>query len=121
MGSPHRLAISAIASSYRRLEERDQHSRLAGPQPTHSYRPEAYTTSLELESQLPDEQIADLLDSGEGYTGVRAYYRDASGQQKYETAGRGGDVLRLKQLYSGQAAARRAVDREWGRMQEAQA
>lgn len=54
---------------------------------THSYRPEAYTTSLELESQLSDEQIADLLDSGEDYTGVRAYYRDASGQQKYETAG----------------------------------
>lgn len=84
---------------------------------THSYRPEAYTTSLELESQLPDEQIADLLDSGEGYTGVRAYYRDTGGQQKYETAGRGGNVLRLKQLYSGQAAARRAVEREWGRIQ----
>ncbi len=83
----------------------------------HSYRPEAYTTSLELESQLPDEQIADLLDSGEGYTGVRAYYRDASGQQKYEMSGRGGNVLRLKQLYSGQAAARRAVEREWSRLQ----
>ena len=88
---------------------------------THSYRPEAYTTSLELESQLPDEQIADLLDSGEGYTGVRAYYREASGQQKYETAGRGGNMLRLKQLYSGQPAARRAVEREWGRMKESQA
>lgn len=62
-----------------------------------------------------------LLDSGEGYTGVRAYYRDASGQQKYETAGRGGNVLRLKQLYSGQAAARRAVEREWGRLKGSQA
>ncbi len=43
----------------------------------HSFTPDSYTTSLELESQLPDgDDIADLADQGTGYTGIVAWYRD---------------------------------------------
>lgn len=82
----------------------------------HQFTSQHYVTSLELESQLPDEQVAELAFEEGEYSGVRAYYRDASGQQKAVTAGRGTELLRLKTLYSGQAAAQRAVEREWGRL-----
>lgn len=39
----------------------------------HSFTPEAYTTTLELTSQLPDgDELAS--DAGEQYTGVLAWY-----------------------------------------------
>lgn len=81
----------------------------------HSFTPEAYTTSLELTSQLPD---ADELvsDAAEQYTGVLAWYRDEkTGEQKKITEGDQTKPKRLTHLYSSKASARRAVKRESGR------
>lgn len=85
----------------------------------HSFTPDAYTTSLELESQLPDgDDIAGLADQGDGYTGVLAWYRDEkTGEQKQLTAGDQTKPRRLTHLYANKANAQRAVDREWKRLQ----
>lgn len=87
----------------------------------HQYTPNHYTTSLELESQLAEELIADLTHDGQTYTGVRAHYRAGAGNQQSVTAGAGPDLLQLPILYSGKSAAQRAVEREWGRLQESRA
>ena len=78
-----------------------------------------YTMSLELESKLPEDGIEDLIEDVEGdYTGVIAYYRDPkTGKEKTVTAGDAAAPKRLTWLYSSQYSARRAVDREWQRMQ----
>lgn len=86
----------------------------------HHYSPNHFTTSLELESQLPDEQIADLAIESQNYTGVRARYRDPKGEQKTVTEGKGPGWLELRVLYSSKGAAQRAVRREWARLQESQ-
>lgn len=83
---------------------------------THNFTPEAYTTSLELTSQLPeaDELVSD---AAEQYTGVLAWYRDEkTGQQKKLTKGDQTKPKRLTHLYSGKANAQRAVKREVGRL-----
>ena len=78
-----------------------------------------YTMSLELESKLPEDGIEELIEDVEGdYTGVIAYYRDPkTGKEKTVTAGEATAPKRLTWLYSSQYSARRAVDREWQRMQ----
>lgn len=78
-----------------------------------------YTMSLELESKLPEDGIEELIEDVEGdYTGVIAYYRDPkTGKEKTVTAGEAAAPKRLTWLYSSQYSARRAVDREWQRMQ----
>lgn len=78
-----------------------------------------YTMSLELESKLPEDGIEDLIEDVEGdYTGVIAYYRDPkTGKEKTVTAGDAAAPKRLTWLYSSRYSARRAVDREWQRMQ----
>ena len=78
-----------------------------------------YTMSLELESKLPEDGIEDLIEDVEGdYTGVIAYYRDPkTGKEKTVTAGEAAAPKRLTWLYSSRYSARRAVDREWQRMQ----
>ncbi|QNH08357.1 phage late control D family protein [Pseudomonas sp. B11D7D] len=83
----------------------------------HSFTPDAYTTTLELTSQLPDgDELAS--DAGEQYTGVLAWYRDEkSGEQKKITEGDQTNPKRLTHLYASKANAERAVSREWGRMQ----
>lgn len=55
----------------------------------HSFTPNAFSTSLDLESQLPDgDDIAGLANENAGYTGVLAWYRDANtGQQHKLTEG----------------------------------
>jgi phage protein D len=85
----------------------------------HSFTPDSYTTSLELESKLPDgEALADLAD-GAAYTGVVATYREEqTGASKTITAGDQTTPKRLTQLYASKASAQRAVDREWGELQE---
>lgn len=77
-----------------------------------------YTMSLELESKLPEEGVEDLVDEIEGsFTGIIAYYRDLNtGKEKSVTAGDQTTPRRLKFLYSSKEAAKRAVDREWRRM-----
>lgn len=81
-----------------------------------------YITSLELESQLPEDTVDGLYEEGAAnYTGIIAYYRDAkSGTQKAITAGDQAKPRRLTHLYASKASAQRAVDREWQRMQNNQ-
>ncbi len=87
----------------------------------HSLRADSgYTMSLSLESKLPEDSVADLADeSGGDYTGVTAYYRDEnSGKEKAVVAGDQSRPRRLVHLYSGLGSAKRAVDREWGRISD---
>lgn len=85
----------------------------------HSFSPESFTTSLELESKLPDQELADLADGTQGnYTGVVAWYRDEkTGEQKQATKGDQSNPRRLTHLYASKASAERAAEREWRRMQ----
>lgn len=78
-----------------------------------------YTMSLELESQLPEDTLDGLYEeSTANYTGIIAYYRDAkTATQKTVTAGDQTAPKRLTHLYASKASAQRAVDREWGRLQ----
>jgi len=85
----------------------------------HSFTPDAYTTALELESKLPDaDDLAELAEQSDNYTGVLAWYRDAkSGEHKKLTAGDQAHPKRLMHLYAEKSSAQRAVDREWKRVQ----
>ncbi|TKJ63978.1 late control protein [Pseudomonas sp. CFBP13506] len=78
-----------------------------------------YTVSLELESKLPEDNVEDLAEENKGdYTGIIAYYRDQkTGKEKTITAGSQSKPKRLKWLYASDKTARRAVDREWKKMQ----
>ena len=73
-----------------------------------------YTTTLELESQLPDDTLGELYEDTNGvYTGVLAYYRDGlTGQQLSVTAGDPKKPKRLTHLYADRGSALRAVGRE---------
>lgn len=72
-----------------------------------------YITSLELESQLPEDTVDGLYEEGAAnYTGIIAYYRDGkSGTQKAITAGDQAKPRRLTHLYASKASAQRAVTR----------
>ena len=85
----------------------------------HSFTTESYTTSLELESKLPDgDDVEQLAEADSKYTGVVAWYRDEkTGEQKQLTAGDQTNPKRLTHLYANKANAQRAVDREWKRLQ----
>lgn len=82
-----------------------------------------YTVSLELESKLPEDTVEGLAEENKGdYTGIIAYYRDKkTGKQKTITAGDQSKPRRLKWLYASKTTAKRAVDREWKKMQESKA
>jgi hypothetical protein len=83
----------------------------------HSFTPDAYTTSLELTSQLPDDDEL-TSDASEQYTGVVATYRDEkTGEQKKVTEGDQTNPKRLTHLYASKASAERAVKREAQRLQ----
>lgn len=79
-----------------------------------------YTTSLELESKLPEDMVDALYEDTPGdYTGIIAYYRDKkTGAEKTLTAGDQAKPRRLRHLYASKATAKRAVDREWARLKE---
>lgn len=85
----------------------------------HSFTPDRFITSLDLESKLPDqEEVEDLVEKSVDYTGVTATYRDEKdGRQKTVTAGDQTNPLRLTHLYASKGSAKRAVDREWKRLQ----
>ncbi|MNJ15710.1 phage late control protein GPD [compost metagenome] len=85
----------------------------------HSFTSDSFTTSLDLESKLPDQDgIEDLSDKAMNYTGIAASYRDEkTGSQKEVTAGDQTRPRRLTHLYASKASAQRAVDREWRRLQ----
>lgn len=80
-----------------------------------------YTVSLELESKLPEDNVEDLAEENTGdYTGIIAYYRnEKSGKEKTITAGDQVKPRRLRWLYASEKTAKRAVDREWGKMRTA--
>lgn len=86
----------------------------------HSFTPDAFTTSLELESQLPDgDDITGLADENAGYTGIVAWYRDEkTGKQHKLTEGDQTNPRRLTHLYQSKASAQRAVKREIHRLLE---
>ncbi|WP_289329465.1 phage late control D family protein [Pseudomonas sp. 'CRE Jenny 4'] len=79
-----------------------------------------YTVNLELESKLPQDNVEDLAEENKGdYTGIIAYYRDAkTGKEKTITAGDQEKPTRLRWLYASEKTAKRAVDREWRKMQD---
>jgi phage protein D len=78
-----------------------------------------YTVSLELESKLPDDTVEDLVEENKGdFTGAVARYRDRrTGKEKTVMAGGQSKPKRMRWLYATEKAAKRAVDREWRRMQ----
>lgn len=89
----------------------------------HSFTPDSFTTSLDLESKLPDkDDIEDLVEKSVEYTGVTATYRDEkNGKQKTVTAGDQANARRLTHLYASKSSAKRAVEREWKRIQSTKA
>src|SRR5690554_170394 len=90
-----------------------------GSSVTHSFTADSYTTSIELENQLPDiddiSQLAD--DSAREYTGVIAFYKDKDGKQQKLEKGDMTNPKRLHHLYATKQTAQAAVNREWERMQ----
>lgn len=85
----------------------------------HSFTSDSFTTSLELESMLPDgDEVAELADDSGDYTGISAWYRDGkSGQQQKLSEGDQSKPKRLTHLYESKASAQRAADREYKRLQ----
>lgn len=82
-----------------------------------------YTMNLELESKLPEDTVDDLAEENKlNYTGIIAYYRDdKTGKEKTMTAGDQAKPRRLLWLYANKNTAKRAVEREWKRLQAAKA
>ncbi len=78
-----------------------------------------YTVDLVLESKLPEDRVEDLAEENKGdFTGVIAHYRDRrSGKEKTVSAGDQSRSKRLRWLYATEKSAKRAIDREWRRMQ----
>ena len=86
---------------------------------THSLSSNGFTTDLELQSQLPDDE--ELFSDDQDYTGVYAWYREKGGEQKKVTRGDQSRPRRLTHLYASKGNAERAVEREWKRLQQGQA
>lgn len=88
-----------------------------GSNVSHEYSSNGYTTSLELENQLPDvDDITELADLANDYTGVVAYYKDKDGKQQEMEKGDQTKPKRLGHLYANKASAKKAVDREWAKI-----
>jgi hypothetical protein len=66
--------------------------------------------------------VSELADASDNFTGIVAWYRDEkTGEQKQLTEGDQSNPRRLTHLYESKASAKRAAEREWGRMQNTQA
>lgn len=87
----------------------------------HSLSPtNGYTTSLELESKLPEDSVEGLYQDHKGgaYTGVVAFYRDkTTGKETSVIAGDASSPKRIKRVYDNKEAAQKAANREWGKLQ----
>lgn len=93
-----------------------------GSSVSHEYSSNGYTTSLELENQLPEmDDITELADLTGDYTGVVAYYKDKNGKQQKMGKGDQAKPKRLAQLYANVYSAKKAVDREWVKLEVKQA
>ncbi|TDJ77095.1 phage late control D family protein [Pseudomonas putida] len=81
-----------------------------------------FTTSLELESKLPEDTVDTLYEEPKAgaYTGVVAFYRDkATGKETSVVAGDSTTPKRIKRVYDTKEAAQKAADREWKKLQAA--
>lgn len=77
-----------------------------------------YTVDLVLESKLPEDRVEDLAEENKGdFTGVIAHYRERTGKEKTVSVGDQSRPKRLRWLYATEKSAKRAIDREWRRMQ----
>ncbi|MHA6159488.1 phage late control D family protein [Pseudomonas sichuanensis] len=79
-----------------------------------------FTTSLELESKLPEDSVDGLYEEPKGgaYTGAVAFYRDkATGKETPVVAGDSTSPKRITRVFDTREAATRAVEREWKRIQ----
>lgn len=89
-----------------------------GSKVTHAYSSSGYTTSLELESQLPElDDVTDLADLANDYTGVVAYYKDKNGKQQQMEKGDQTKPKALAHLYATKASAKKGIDREWAKLE----
>lgn len=91
-----------------------------GANVTHTLNDSGYTTSLDLESKLPDaDEVAELAEDEQGdYTGVVAWWRnEKGGAQQRVHAGELERPRRLTRLYANEKNAQKAAEREWKRMQ----
>lgn len=89
-----------------------------GSSVSHEYSSSGYTTSLELENQLPElDDITELAELADDYTGVVAYYKDKNGRQQKMEKGDQTKPKRLAHLYANKASAKKAVDREYAKLQ----
>ncbi|MGE7094738.1 phage late control D family protein [Pseudomonas fulva] len=80
-----------------------------------------YTTSLELESKLPEDTVGSLYEEPNTgtYTGVVAFYRNkASGNEVSVIAGDASRPKRIKRVFDTKEAAQKAADREWKKLQQ---
>ena len=85
---------------------------------THEFSSSGFTTSLELENQLPElDDITELAELSNDYTGVIAYYKDKDGKQQKMEKGDMTKPKRLGHLYATKASAKKAVDREWAKLE----
>ena len=85
---------------------------------THEFSSSGFTTSLELENQLPElDDITELAELSNDYTGVIAYYKDKDGKQQKMQKGDMTKPKRLGHLYATKASAKKAVDREWAKLE----
>jgi len=82
-----------------------------------------FTTSLELESKLPEDSVDGLYEEPKDgiYTGVLAFYRDiTSGKETAVIAGDASKPKRVRRVYNTEVAAQKAADREWRKIQSEQ-
>lgn len=85
---------------------------------THEFSSSGFTTSLELENQLPElDDITELAELSNDYTGVIAYYKDKDGKQQKMEKGDMTKPKRLGHLYANVHSAKKAVDRERAKIQ----
>lgn len=89
-----------------------------GSSVSHEYSSSGYTTSLELENQLPElDDITELAELADDYTGVVAYYKDKNGRQQKMEKGDQTKPKRLAHLYANTHSAKKAVDRELAKLE----
>lgn len=92
-----------------------------GSSVSHEYSSNGYTTSLELENQLPElDDITELADLASDYKGIVAYYKDANGKQQKMEKGDQAKPKRLAHLYANVHSAKKAVDREMAKLEAKQ-